>query len=83
MKRGKPRGRVPSLIGSTSGKPKRVLVQRQSKCYRCHAVLVKGQTCIEIPKPKEAFSTSKRVCDECYQEIWKRTFEDLDALRAI
>jgi len=38
--------------------------------------------CIEIPKLGGAFPASKRVCDECFQGILKRTTEDLDAIRA-
>ena len=83
MKRVKPRGPVPSLIGSTNGRPKRVSVGRKSECSRCHASLLKGQTCIAIPKLGAAFSVSKRVCDECFQAIVWKTREDLEAISAI
>ncbi|MBV2137075.1 MAG: hypothetical protein KUF79_09730 [Candidatus Thiodiazotropha sp. (ex Ctena orbiculata)] len=83
MKKIKPRGPVPSLIGGTNGKPKRVLVKKKSECSRCHAPFVAGQTCIEIPKLGTGYSTSKRVCDECFQSILNKTTEDLEAIKAI
>jgi hypothetical protein len=79
----KPRGPVPSLIGSANGRPKRVPVLKKSECSRCHSIFLAGQTCIEIPKVGSAYSTSKRVCDECFQVILKKTCEDLEAVKAI
>lgn len=83
MKKVKPRGPVPSLIGSTNGRPKRVPVLKKSECSRCHVPFVAGQTCIAIPKLGAAFSKSKRVCDECFQGILQKTCEDLEAIKAI
>lgn len=83
MKKVKPRGPVPSLIGSTNGKPKRVPVKKKSECRRCHAPFVAEQTCIEIPKLGAAYSKSQRVCDECFQDILQKTSEDLEAIKAI
>ena len=83
MKKVKPRGPVPSLIGSTNGRPKRVTVQRKSKCSRCQTPWVAGTSCIEIPKLGTAYSSSKRVCDDCFLGVLKKTREDLEALEAI
>jgi hypothetical protein len=83
MKKGKPRGPVPSLIGGTNGKPKRVSVRKKSECSRCGSPLVAGDTCIEIPKLGTAYSTSRRVCDECFQAILAKTYEDLEKVKAI
>lgn len=79
----KPRGPVPSLIGSTNGRPRRVTVKRKSTCYRCHAELLSGDACIEIPKLGEAFATTKRVCDECFQGILEKTSEDLEEIKVL
>jgi hypothetical protein len=79
----KPRGPVPSLIGGTNGRPKRVPVLRKSECSRCRGPFVAGQTCIEIPKLGAGYSTSKRVCEECFQGILQKTCEDLEAIKAI
>src|SRR5579863_4626618 len=67
MKKTMPRGPTPSLIGSTNGRPKRVDVLKKSECSRCHSQFVAGQTCIAIPKLRQAYSTSRRVCDECFK----------------
>ena len=74
---------MPSLIGGSNGKPKRVTVQRQSKCSRCHAPFIAAETCIEIPKVGGAYSTTKRVCDECFQKILEKTAKDFDEIRTL
>ncbi len=66
-----------------NGRPKRVPVGKKSECSRCHTSLLKGQTCIAIPKLGKAFSASKRVCDECFQAILQKTGEDLEAISLI
>ena len=79
----KPRGPVPSLIGSTNGRPKRVDVLKKSECSRCHVTFEKGQTCVAIPQLGTGYSSDRRVCDECFQEIILKTTEDLEAAKAI
>ena len=74
---------MPSLIGGANGRPKRVPVQRQSKCSRCHVPFVAGETCIAIPKLGGAYSTTKRVCDECFERILEKTAEDFEEIRAL
>ena len=83
MKRIKPRGPVPSLIGGTNGRPKRVDVLKKCACNRCKISLVAGTTCIAIPKLGTGYSSAKRVCDECYLEILQKTTQDLEVIRAI
>ena len=84
MKHLKPRGPVPSLIGSTNGRPKRVTVVNNGYgCSRCHAPFVAGQSCIAIPKLGAAYSSAKRVCDECFKEILQKTCEDLEEVKAL
>jgi hypothetical protein len=60
-----------------------VPVLKKSACSRCHGPFAAGQTCIEIPKLGSAYSTSKRVCDECFLIILQKTCEDLEAIKAI
>jgi len=83
MNKNKPKGPTPSLIGGTNGRPKRVEVLKKSECSRCHALFEKGQTCIAIPKLGTGYSTSKRVCDSCFQLILKKTYEDLEAIKEL
>jgi len=83
MKSKTPRGPVPSLIGSTMGKPRRVSVARKSECKRCGELLEVGKNCIAIPKLGGSFQNLKRYCDECFHNILKKTQTDLDTLRKI
>lgn len=83
MKRRKPRGPVPSLIGGTNGRPKRVTVKKKSKCSRCHVSFVAGNTCISIPKVGGAYSSAKRVCDGCYQGILEKTAEEFEKIKEL
>jgi hypothetical protein len=78
-----PKGPVPSLIGSTNGRPRRADVKRLSYCYRCDEDIVAGTTCIEIPKLGAGFASTKRVCSTCYQAILQKTTQDLDELRVL
>ena len=82
-KKAKPRGTVPSLIGSSNGKPKRVDVLRKSECKRCGKDLFKGDNCVEIPKVGGAHTNQKRYCDDCYKAILDKTEKDLNELRSL
>jgi hypothetical protein len=83
MKKPKPRGPVPSLIGGANGRPKRVEVLKKSECSRCHGPFVAGQTCIAIPTLGKGYSTARRVCDECFRGILQKTYEDLEEVKVI
>lgn len=83
MTRSSPRGPTPSLIGGANGRPKRVDVGKLSHCYRCNKELPKGTSCIEIPQLGQAYSTSRRVCDECFERILTKTEDDLEKIREL
>ena len=83
MSVGKPKGPTPSLIGSSNGRPKRVAVGKLSECCRCHCDMVKGETCIEIPKLGGAYVNPKRYCNGCYVLILKKTNEDIAEISKI
>ena len=72
-----PKGPTPSLIGGSNGRPKRVEVKKLSSCYRCNDSLLKGTTCIEIPKLGGAYSSARRMCDDCFKQMVAKTAEDL------
>ncbi len=78
-----PRGPVPSLIGSSNGKPERVTAQRKSTCKRCKKEILNGQECIDIPQVGSGFSNRKRVCNDCFGKILEKTQKDLDELSNI
>ncbi len=42
-----------------------------------------GTNCIEIPKLGQAYSTDRRVCDECFQLILRKTEEDLAEIKKL
>ena len=83
MKKGKPRGPVPSLIGSTLGTPRRVPVKRKSDCRRCGAPIVAGQNCVAIPQLGGGFTNLGRYCEECFKAILEKTKTDLNELTAL
>jgi hypothetical protein len=80
MKSGKPRGKIPSLIGSTLGTPRKTVTDGTSECKRCEERILKGTECFEIPQLGGSFSNYKRYCDPCFKSILERTKADLDAL---
>lgn len=78
-----PKGPVPSLIGSTLGKPRRVPVQRKSECKRCGGAVEAGRDCIAIPQLGGSFQPLRRYCDDCYKSILEKTQSDLDILKTL
>ena len=81
MKNNNPRGKTPSLIGSTNGKPKKVAVKRKSKCNRCQSDILTGQDCFSIPKVGSGFKSEKRYCTTCFQKIIEQTEKDLENIK--
>lgn len=83
MSKVKRRGPVPSLIGGSNGRPKRIEVKGPSKCSRCEAALSKGQLCIAIPNLRSSFNNDVRYCDGCFQDVLRKTEEDLEELKKL
>lgn len=77
------RGKVPSLITGSSGKPSMVTAKRKRTCYRCDVYIEGGLKCFEIPKLGGGFSTKKTCCKNCFQEILDQTKKDLEDLEEI
>ncbi len=80
MKKNKPRGRTPSLIGGSLGSPRKCIVQKSCACKRCKASIQKGAECYEISQLGGSFSNYKRYCDDCFHSILEKTKTDLDLL---
>jgi hypothetical protein len=80
MKNNKPRGKTPSLIGSTLGTPRKRIVKGKSHCKRCKVPISKGVECFEIPQLGGSFSNYRRYCDGCFRSILEKTKSDLEAL---
>jgi hypothetical protein len=83
MKARMPKGKTPSLIGSTLGRPKRIEVERRSTCARCGSAIVVGAVCYGIPRLGSGFSSPGRYCQDCYVRILDQTEKDLQELRSI
>lgn len=77
------RGKTPSLITGSSGKPVKVVCQRQRKCTRCSNLIGGGSKCFEIPKVGDGFSTRKTFCIVCFQEVLAQTRKDLEGLELL
>lgn len=78
-----PRGKTPSLIGSTHGRPKLIPVQRRCECRRCGHHIEAGDACFGIPKLGTGFSNHKRFCATCYKNILEQTRRDLAELEQL
>lgn len=76
----KKRGKTPSLITGSSGKPKKVIAKRQRSCKRCNEVIPKDEECFEIPKVGGGFRSVKTYCKLCFEEILNKTKDDIAEL---
>jgi len=83
MKSGKPKGKEPSLIGSTLGTPRQATVERKRTCDRCKASLEKGTVCYEIPKLGGTFANYRPYCAACFKRILAKTQDKLNELLAL
>lgn len=83
MKKIKPKGKTPSLIGGKNGRPKCILVERKSECARCKDEISAGVECIAIPQNNGPFSSPKRFCKECFANILLKTSEDLEEIKKL
>ena len=76
----KKRGKIPSLISGSSGKPVKVTAKRQRPCIRCSCDIASGSSCFEVPKVGGGFSSKKTYCKSCFKEVLEKTKEDLSSL---
>ena len=81
MKNLNPKGKTPSLIGSSNGRPKRVTVERKSICCRCKGDILSGQDCFGIPKAGSGFNSLRRYCKGCFQNVLVQSQKDLDEIK--
>ena len=76
----KKRGKIPSLITGSSGKPVKVVAKRQRPCSRCSCSISSGNSCFEVPKVGGGFSSRKTFCKDCFKEVLEKTKEDVAQL---
>lgn len=72
-----PKGKTPSLIGSSLGKPAKATSGKKCECSRCHADIVKGEECYDVPQPLKPFSVKRRFCRGCFVNVLEQTKRDL------
>lgn len=78
-----PKGKTPSLIGGSLGRPKEAVAGKRCECSRCHEAITKGTKCYDVPQPGTAFSNTRRFCAECYKKVLQQTTIDLTELKTI
>ena len=77
----KKRGKIPSLLTGSSGKPNKISAKRKRNCKRCNVKISMGEVCYEVPVPGGGFSCNKTYCKICFWEILEQTQKDLDNLK--
>ena len=75
-----PKGKTPSLIGSSLGRPQRRTCGRRTPCRRCGRDIEKGQNCYDVPQPLKPRSTTRRFCTECFRNVLAQTKRDVKTL---
>ena len=78
-----PKGKTPSLIGSTLGRPAKKTCKRKTPCSRCRADIKKGDVCYDVPQLRKPHSTTRRFCERCYDAVLKQTRGDLEELETL
>ncbi len=73
----KPKGKTPSLLSMSTGKPLTYICKRESKCSRCKNKITKNQNCFQIPKASAGFTSKKMYCIACTMEIITQTKKEI------
>jgi ribosomal protein S27AE len=76
----KKRGKIPSLITGSSGRPNQVVAKRRRQCSRCSSDILLNEMCFEIPKVGGGFANKKTFCVNCFKEILGQTKKDIAEL---
>lgn len=76
----KPRGKCPSLISGSLGRPKFEVAMRKRTCKRCHSAITAGTKCVSIPVPGSM--GDKTYCCNCLLRIIERSQKDLGGIRS-
>ncbi len=77
---GKPKGKTPSLLTITTGKPTVHKCGRATPCDRCGESVVTGATCFQIPKMANGFTKRPIFCIACTSDIVAQTKTDVAAI---
>lgn len=77
------RGKTPSLISGSNGKPSTTEAKKRRNCKRCNCNINLGEKLFEIPKTGGGFSNKKPYCISCFKKILDQTKKDLGVLESI
>jgi hypothetical protein len=78
-----PKGKSPSLIGSSLGRPEAAVAGRTVPCSRCKGSIANGEQCFDIPQPTKPFRSTRRFCASCFGTVLTQTKLDLDELQSL
>jgi ferredoxin len=73
----KPKGKTPSLLSMSTGKPLVYICKKKSKCSRCKNDIIKNYKCFQIPKASSGFTSKKIFCVACTTEIVEQSKKDI------
>lgn len=79
----KPKGKTPSLLAQSTGKPIIDKCTRKTKCIRCKQDLLAGDCVIKIPKVESSYANKKSHCLECFKLILEQTKNDISDLEGL
>ncbi|MCK5017141.1 MAG: hypothetical protein KAS32_08710 [Candidatus Peribacteraceae bacterium] len=79
----KPKGKTPSLLTQSTGRPVVHECQRQTSCNRCKKIIITREKCFKIPKLVSGFSSPKIYCIKCFSLIIEQTKSELLELEKI
>jgi hypothetical protein len=75
-----PRGKCPSLITGSHGRPKFEVAKGKRTCKRCKSSIIRGTACVSIPVPGRM--GSKTYCCTCLGHIIEKSRKDLTDIEA-
>ncbi len=78
-----PKGKIPSLIGSSLGRPRKETCGRETPCSRCRRCIVKDEDCYDVPWPLKPHSSTRRFCAECFKDVLEQTKRDVEKLEEL
>lgn len=76
-----PKGKTPSLIGSSLGRPVAAVAGKLCYCSRCDASIMMDEKCYDVPQPSKSFSRPRRFCPVCFEAVLEQTRRDVAELK--
>jgi hypothetical protein len=71
------KGKTPSLIGSSLGRPSKETCGRETPCSRCKQPIQKGDACFDVPQPQKPHASTRRFCVKCFRCVLEQTKSDV------